>query len=587
MRSRKPFLVVLALASLTAVGCGNDSSSHSSVTNCSDQVPCADGYVCVDDPTLGQKVCVAGEGDAGDATVNTADAGDTGSDTTTTPADTGADTAACTPTNGGVEICDGLDNNCDDSIDENLSQDCYTGPDGTKGVGLCAAGAQACTDGAWAECSGEVTPSVEVCGNSKDEDCDGASDDWCAASYIGTPSTPGDNLSGKDWAWGVTTDKDGNVYVTGYIAKLHGSDTSLTGFDVFLTKYDATGQKQWARDFGSAGDDEGQGVTTDSEGNVYVTGWTQNGIFGDTTSGGYDIFVVRYSPEGTRKWYKLLGGSGDDKGTGIASDGLGGIYVSGYTDGDIDGQTNNGAHDAVLAKFNATTSEVTKVTLLGTDKEDAGEAVATDASGKPYLAGWTEGELGGQTSNGGRDAFVAQYDTDGATNEWVKLVGSDQTDQATDVAVDSAGGVYVSGRSKGDLGGAHGSGTDDDGFVAKVTGSSPWTTKIASTDVVGPEWVESVAVNSTGTVFAGGWTKGQFDGVTRLGTRDGFVALLDSADGSVSTIKLEGSSDSTSVYSVADDHHGSVYMCGVTKDDIIGAGGRPGGYTDAWVDELH
>ncbi|MFO0686020.1 MAG: putative metal-binding motif-containing protein [Sandaracinus sp.] len=89
---------------------------------------------------------------------------------------------ACQPTTpAGDETCNGLDDDCDANLDEGpsggaLTQPCYGGPTGTEGVGICAAGLQTCSGGAFGTCTGEVRPGTESC-NGMDDDCDGTPDD--------------------------------------------------------------------------------------------------------------------------------------------------------------------------------------------------------------------------------------------------------------------------------------------------------------------------------------------------------------------------------------------------------------------------
>ncbi len=95
------------------------------------------------------------------------------------------------------EKCNGLDDDCDGTVDEGCScqdgetQSCYTGPQGTKGVGPCTGGIQTCQNGSFGTCNNEVTPEDEACssdgsGNNTDEDCDGTKDEGCQCNYDNT-----------------------------------------------------------------------------------------------------------------------------------------------------------------------------------------------------------------------------------------------------------------------------------------------------------------------------------------------------------------------------------------------------------------
>jgi Putative metal-binding motif len=82
----------------------------------------------------------------------------------------------CKLSNGGVEICDGLDNDCNGAVDEGVGAQTYMGPAGTMGIGVCAAGLQLCMGGALVNARPPQLPSPEIC-DGLDNDCNGKVDD--------------------------------------------------------------------------------------------------------------------------------------------------------------------------------------------------------------------------------------------------------------------------------------------------------------------------------------------------------------------------------------------------------------------------
>ena len=142
----------------------------------------------------------------------------------------------------------------------------------------------------------------------------------------------------------------------------------------------STDTTTWTKQLGASSDDWGYGVTIDSLGNIigniYVTGRTGGGLDGNTNSGGDDIFLVKYNSSGTKQWTKQLGTSSSEEGNDVTTDSSGNIYVTGYTDGDLDGNTNSGNHDIILVKYNSSgTKQWNK--QLGSSSYDEGYSVTT------------------------------------------------------------------------------------------------------------------------------------------------------------------------------------------------------------------
>jgi len=197
----------------------------------------------------------------------------------------------------------------------------------------------------------------------------------------------------------------------------------------------------WTKQLGTTSSDYGYSVTTDSSGNIYVTGYTYGDLDGNTSSGGQDIFLVKYNSSGTKQWTKQLGSSGWDWGNGVTTDSSGNIYVTGYTNGGLDGNTNSGYGDIFLVKYNSSgTKQWTK--QLGTSSSDSGNGVTTDSSGNIYVTGSTGGGLDGNTNYGNdcsvppgfwnsinncSDIFLVKYNSSG-TKQWTKQLGTSYTD---------------------------------------------------------------------------------------------------------------------------------------------------------------
>src|ERR1019366_5496493 len=145
--------------------------------------------------------------------------------------------------------------------------------------------------------------------------------------------------SGQDYAAGVATDPQGNIYVAGLTyspdfpvtpGALQTTIGSVGASDAFVAKFAPDGTLLWSTFLGGIGDDWATGVAVDAAGNVLVTGWTRSANFpvlhafqGTLNNGAsparYDAFVAKLDPTGTRLLYStFLGGDGDDGASGVA-----------------------------------------------------------------------------------------------------------------------------------------------------------------------------------------------------------------------------------------------------------------------------
>jgi len=119
---------------------------------------------------------------------------------------------------------------------------------------------------------------------------------------------------GDDYLRGIAVDSQGSVYVTGY--SFNGAN-----FDCVTVKYDKDGKIVWVRKYDGGNNDAGYGIATDSEGNLYVAGFSSNGT-------NDDWLVIKYGSKGEVVWQKKYD-DGEDWAFGVAVDSQGNVYVTG------------------------------------------------------------------------------------------------------------------------------------------------------------------------------------------------------------------------------------------------------------------
>jgi hypothetical protein len=223
----------------------------------------------------------------------------------------------------------------------------------------------------------------------------------------------------------IAVDGEGNPWVTGKFrgTATFGSQTlTVSGHnDVFVAKLNTNGNWLWAVQAGGTADDIGHGIALDGSGNAWVTGiFCLAASFGShtlTTNSGGDIFVAKLDPSGNWLWAAQAGGTVGDRGYGIALDGSGNAYVTGY----FNRTASFGSHslsvsgydsDIFVAKLDPSGNWLWAVRAGGT-KPDEGYCIALDGSGIAYVTGYyreTGATFGSHSlpPNGSRNIFVAK-----------------------------------------------------------------------------------------------------------------------------------------------------------------------------------
>ncbi|MCW3105228.1 MAG: hypothetical protein JWO09_3668 [Bacteroidetes bacterium] len=394
----------------------------------------------------------------------------------------------------------------------------------------------------------------------------------------------------SDLASALSTDASGNVYVTGWfdspILTFGATTVNNAGYsDIFLTKYDAHGNVLWSKSAGGTQIDMVFGVSTDTFGNIYITGRFNSPtlIFDSITltnsSGWNDIFLAKYDSNGNVLWAKSAGGSGEDVSRSVSTDPLGNVYITGAFVGSTStfgsttlSNSNAGYGDIFIAKYDPNGNVLWATGAGGTGDEES-HSVSTDVSGNVYVAGYFASSaltFGSSTltSVGGKDVFLTKYDPNGNVL-WAKSAGGTNEDRAYGMSTDTSGNVYVTGNffsaslSWGTMTltntGNH------DIFTAKydTNGNVLWAKSASGSD---SDYAYSVSNDATGNAYVAGSFYSPtltFDSTTinNVGYQDIFITKYD-ANGNVLWVKGIGGTNYEEANGVSTDALGNAHIAG-------------------------
>jgi hypothetical protein len=306
----------------------------------------------------------------------------------------------------------------------------------------------------------------------------------------------------------VAADASGSALVGGITQGAPYGCARLGGNDGFVTKLAASGAHAWTTAVGTAAHDMIVALAATPAGEVVVAGLTEGAFPGQASAGGWDVFVAKLDAAGAVQWIRQLGTAEDDSAKGVATDASGNVYVVGYTGGSLDGVTPATGQAAFLVALDAAGATVF-ARQLALPAPAMATAVAVGGAGALYVGG----SAGGQ-------AFLGAYDASGA-ERWVRTFGA-AGDEATTVAADAAGHVYVAGATTGVVEGALGDG--EDAFVLEydASGARVWGAQVGGSEGRGERPAGS-ALSSTGTLWIAGSTSSDLLGNASAGESDAFV----------------------------------------------------------------
>jgi hypothetical protein len=408
------------------------------------------------------------------------------------------------------------------------------------------------------------------------------------------PQRPWSRLWGStgkhDRSGGVVIAATDAVYVAGLARGSMDGQSAPGSNDFFLSRLRPDGLRLWTRVWGSPQNElslsSAQNIIAAGSGDVlYVVGDTDGAFAGQTNSGQRDACLMAYSADGSQRWARIWGSAGDDGATCVAADDAGFVYVAGFTDGTLGGaDASDAEYNAFLSKFDAAGA------LLWSYAWDTGAYVfatdlALDRSGRVLAVGYTDANLDGQT-NPGMLSFCLRVTTPDGSALWTRVWGSTQSDYAYGVAVDASTAIYVAGQTDGVVDGQPNGGYTwhPNLCVSKFDSAGTRLWSYTWGDPIESDSCHDLAVSPAGEAMVGGITLGKFDGQPHVGYYgNAFITQL-TAGGSTAWSRIWGATNgATRVFGLALDARENLFCAGECSGNLDGQTNTAVGAHDAML----
>ena len=224
----------------------------------------------------------------------------------------------------------------------------------------------------------------------------------------------------RDWCYSIAVTSDDNVIVSGWTTSKDGDFKGLNKgeWDIFIMKLDSDGRVVWKNTIGGTRSDVSSSVTTTSDGGILNAGSTESndGDFKELNKGSADITVIKLDMYGEVIWKKLLGGTRQEGNTSITTTSEDDVLITGFTnsrDEDFKGRNSyNG--EVFIIKLDGN-GKVKHTKWYGGTFGDEGSSISSTPNGNILVTGWFNSNDGIFTdmNRGDKDIFIMQLDSNG------------------------------------------------------------------------------------------------------------------------------------------------------------------------------